>query len=385
MATLIEETGLSYKDVTILPGSAPLKDAPDSTKPEYYDLRTRLAGDVITNTPWIASNMTTVVDEKNAYRYVQNGIFPVIPQFPPIKKRVALIRELRNTAIDTQKFPNANVDSEKRPLIGAAVGYENATKSAIALAEAGASIIIFDSANGYTPGFIKKTSEISDAIKKFRDSHIGSYVAVAAGNVGTADGARDLYEAGADAVKAILSWGAACATGPETAVSTPPVTTGLLIAPVAEHFGKTFWLDGGVRDRYDAVIAASLSHGVMSGYIYVSTDAAPFQFEKDGQRHAIYRGSASEDDRKKREEAYPELYPQRDYKAPEGLNGSVLVKGTLEQMVFEYNRALRTTMWYVRARTLNDFRKYAELLPLSQASEIELKKTTLYTLVNEKK
>lgn len=385
MATLMQETGLSYKDVTILPGTGPKKDAPDSTKPEYYDLRTRLAGDVFTNTPWIASNMTTVVDGNNAQRYIQNGIFPVIPQFPPLEKRVALIRNLRNTVIDTEKFPNANVDSNKRLLIGAAVGYENAVESAIALAEAGASIVVFDSANGYTPGFIKKTNEIADRVKKFRDSNVGSNVAVAAGNVGTADGAKDLYEAGADAVKAILSWGAACATGPETAVSTPPVTTGLWIAPVAEQYGKTFWLDGGVRDRYDAVIAASLSHGVMSGYIYVSTDAAPFQFERNGERRATYRGSASNDDRKQREEAYPELYPQRDYKAPEGLNGSVLIKGTLEQMVFEYNRALRTTMWYVRVTTLDNFRQYAKLLPLSQASEVELKKTTLHRLINEEK
>ncbi len=325
----------------------------------------------------MAANMETVVaTHETMIEFIQAGITPVLHQFGPQKDRVDIVRKVSEHAIDRKKFPLANCDREGRPIIAAAVRFTGAAKAAEELIHAGASIIVLDSANGYTPGFHRHIASIramADTVKRVRDSKHGEHIVIIAGNVATAEGVYELAKSGADGIKVGIGSGFGCGTG-HIGVHVPQLTALAWAHQAASENGATIISDGGIRTPYDYAVALTFSHAVMMGSVLAATieSSAEKKKDKDGTLYANYRGSASNEARRRRSTAHPDDHTFNSYEVNEGYDGWIKVSGSIEDFVTHYNNTLRVVMWYVGVTNLTDLRSHAKLLQLSPESHKDL-------------
>ena len=178
--------------------------------------------------------------------------------------------------VKTEEYPLATKDDEGRLRVGAAVGfYGDAYERAGMLAEAGADVLVVDTAHGHQVKMLDTLSAIADA-------ELG--VPIVAGNVVTAEGVRDLVSAGADIVKVGVGPGAMCTTRMMTAVGRPQFSAVLECAEAARELGAHVWADGGVRYPRDVALAlAAGASQVMVGSWFAGTHESPGDLLIDGE------------------------------------------------------------------------------------------------------
>lgn len=261
------------------------------------------------------------------------------------------------------EFPNAAKDEHGRLLVGAAVGVTSDTfERATALLQAGADLIVIDTAHGHSAGVLRKIKEIRDA---FPDATL------VAGNIATAEGARALFEVGVDVVKVGIGPGSICTTRVVAGVGVPQLTAIYDAASVAREYGKTIIADGGIKYSGDIVKAlAAGGHVVMLGSMLAGTDESPGEFEiYQGRRFKTYRGMGS---LAAMEKGSGDRYFQAGVNeakkmVPEGIEGRVAYKGSVVDIIFQMVGGLRSGMGYVGAPDLQHLRDNAQFIRMSGA------------------
>lgn len=258
-----------------------------------------------------------------------------------------------------QTFTNAAKDSQGRLRVGAAVGVgEDCVERALAVQAAGADAVFIDAATGHT------TRTLS-VIEKLREA-LGDQTPVVAGNVVTADGARDLCDAGASAIKVGVGPGSICTTRVISGVGMPQFTAVQEVASVCRPRGVTVISDGGIRYSGDVVKAiAAGADLVMLGSLLAGTSESPGATVKwQGRTFKEYRGMGS---LKAMRKGAGDRYGQNSSGklVPEGVEARVPYKGLLADVVFQLMGGLRSGMGYVGANNLVELRERARFVRIT--------------------
>jgi len=267
--------------------------------------------------------------------------------------------------IDMQRsYPNACKDGQGRLRVGAAVGVYDFERAG-ALIESDVDLLVVDSAHGHT----KNVIETLRRIKSQWD------IDVIAGNVATKEGCTDLIAAGADAVKVGIGPGSICTTRIISGIGVPQVTAIHAAARAAQDARVPIVADGGIRYSGDITKAiAAGAHAVMVGGLFAGLAESPGdQIIYQGRTFKVYRGMGSLGAMVK---GSSDRYRQgkhegRDKLVPEGVEGRVPFKGSLESFVYQLVGGLRAGMGYCGAHNIEELRKEARFIQISAASARE--------------
>jgi IMP dehydrogenase len=254
-----------------------------------------------------------------------------------------------------KSYPNAVKDTYGRLLIGAGVGITRDLMDRVAaLQTAGADVIALDSAHGHSKGVIRALKDIKKNFKKLN---------VIAGNVGTADGAKALAEAGADAIKVGIGPGSICTTRIVAGAGVPQLTAIMEAYSVLKDKNIPLIADGGIRYTGDMVKALAAGAAcVMMGSIFAGTEESPGEtIIYEGRKFKEYRGMGSlgamatgSSDR-----YFQDVEDDVKKYVPEGIEGRVAYKGTLREVVYQYTGGLRAGMGYCGAKDIDELKKSA--------------------------
>lgn len=261
----------------------------------------------------------------------------------------------------TIKYPLAAKDSQGRLLCGAAVGITaNCLDRVAALVEAKVDVIVLDSAHGHSQNVLNCVQMIKKAYPELQ---------VIAGNVATGEGAKALIEAGADAVKVGIGPGSICTTRVVAGIGVPQITAIMSAYEVAKEFGVPIIADGGIKFSGDMTKAIAAGGNVcMMGSIFAGCDESPGTFELfQGRKYKVYRGMGSI---AAMENGSKDRYFQSDAKklVPEGVEGRVAYKGTVEDTVFQLMGGLRSGMGYCGTPTIEELKEKGRFVKISAAS-----------------
>ncbi|MGK0673235.1 MAG: IMP dehydrogenase [Halothiobacillaceae bacterium] len=269
------------------------------------------------------------------------------------------------TVKDIQKstdFPNACKDEQGRLRVGAAVGTGGDTEARVAaLVEAGADLIVVDTAHGHSQGVLERVRWIK---QHYPD------VDVIGGNIATGEAALALLEAGADAVKVGIGPGSICTTRIVAGVGVPQITAIANVAKALEGTGVPMIADGGIRFSGDVVKAiAAGAHCVMVGGMFAGTEEAPGEVELyQGRSYKAYRGMGSIG---AMQQGSSDRYFQGDKAAdklvPEGIEGRVPYKGPLSAIVHQLMGGLRAGMGYVGCADIEALRHKPSFVRVTSA------------------
>jgi IMP dehydrogenase len=258
------------------------------------------------------------------------------------------------TVKDIQKrvdFPSATKDAQGRLRVGAAVGVgPDAVERAQALVEAGADVLVVDTAHGHSRGVIEMVSRIRSLSGEFE---------LVAGNISTGEAAEALIDAGADGVKAGQGPGAICTTRVVAGVGVPQITAIYDIAETASRHGVPVIADGGITSSGDVATAiAAGADTVMLGSMLAGTDETPGEvIVVQGERFKTYRGMGSLGAMKARSFS-KDRYFQGDVEdveklVPEGIEARVPYKGPVGAVLHQIVGGLRQAMGYCGAPTID--------------------------------
>jgi IMP dehydrogenase len=267
----------------------------------------------------------------------------------------------------TQNFPNACKDGRGRLRVGAAVGVHDYER-ADSLIRAGVDVLVVDSAHGHSRNVI-------ETVRELKKKHA---IDIIAGNVATAEGAKALADAGADAVKAGIGPGSICTTRVVSGVGVPQMSAIANAAKGLRGAGVPVIADGGVRYSGDITKAlAGGAHAVMIGGLFAGLAESPGQtILYRGRSFKAYRGmgslgammSGSADRYQQGDRAAAGDRASNGKLVPEGVEGRVPFKGPLSPFVFQLVGGVRSGMGYVGARTLDELRAKARFIQVTGAS-----------------
>jgi len=258
-----------------------------------------------------------------------------------------------------KKFPNANKDKHGRLRVGAAIGVGQLDR-ATALVEAGVDVIVLDSAHGHSQGIIDTLKEIKANLD----------VDVIAGNIASGAAAKDLIEAGADAVKVGIGPGSICTTRIVTGVGVPQISAIDEVAQVANPLGVPVIADGGIRFSGDVAKALAVgASSIMLGSALAGTYEAPGEMILfNGRQFKEYRGMGSIGAMTKGStDRYFQEGTASDKLVPEGIEGRVPYRGKIESVVHQMIGGLRASMGYCGSKDIKTFWEKAEFVEITSA------------------
>jgi len=286
-----------------------------------------------------------------------------IEKLPVVNKQGKLVGLITyRDILQLSNYPNAVKDSMGRLLAGAALGItSDVLERAEALQHVGVDIVSLDSAHGHTKGVI-------DTVKKLRKAF--KHLQIIAGNVGTAAGAIALADAGANCVKVGIGPGSICTTRIVAGAGVPQLTAIMETSEALKGRNVPVIGDGGIRYTGDMVKAlAAGANCVMMGSVFAGVEESPGQtIIYEGRKFKEYRGMGSlgamvegSSDRyfQDAEDGIKKL-------VPEGIEGRVAYKGTLQEAVFQFTGGLRSGMGYCGAKNITELQK-ASFVKISNA------------------
>ena len=259
------------------------------------------------------------------------------------------------------KYPLSSKDSKGRLLCGAALGITaNVLDRAQELVNAHVDVVVLDSAHGHSANVLNCVRMIKE---KFPD------LQVIAGNVATAEATKALIEAGADAVKVGIGPGSICTTRVVAGIGVPQITAVMDCYSVAKEYGIPIIADGGIKYSGDMTKAIAAGANVcMMGSMFAGCDESPGTFELyQGRKYKVYRGMGSI---AAMENGSKDRYFQSDAKklVPEGVEGRVAYKGSVEDTVFQLMGGLRSGMGYCGAKDIEYLKENGRFIKISAAS-----------------
>lgn len=259
------------------------------------------------------------------------------------------------------KYPNSAKDAKGRLLCGAAIGITaNVLDRTAALVEAHVDAVVLDSAHGHSGNVLHCIHTIKEHYPELQ---------VIAGNVATGEAARALIEAGADAVKVGIGPGSICTTRVVAGIGVPQITAVMDCYQVAKRYGIPIIADGGIKYSGDMTKAIAAGANVcMMGSMFAGCDESPGTFELyQGRKYKVYRGMGSI---AAMENGSKDRYFQSNAKklVPEGVEGRVAYKGSVEDTVFQLIGGLKSGMGYCGTATIEDLKEKGRFVKISAAS-----------------
>lgn len=315
----------------------------------------RKIGEVMTKAPLITAKEGTSLEEAKEIMHKHR-----IEKLPIVDKDYVLKGLI--TIKDIQKkieYPNANTDELGRLRVGGAIGVGQLDR-AKALSEAGADVLVLDSAHGHSKNIIKTLESIK------RDMSID----VVVGNVVTPEATHDLIQAGADAVKVGIGPGSICTTRIVAGVGMPQISAVAGCAEVGRKAGVPIIADGGIK--YSGDIAKALAVGassVMVGSLLAGTEESPGDLLLyQGRQYKSYRGMGSIGAMTKgSSDRYFQEGTAQDKLVPEGIEGRVPYRGRIGDVIHQLVGGLRSSMGYLGSPDIPTLWERAEFVEITSA------------------
>jgi IMP dehydrogenase len=271
--------------------------------------------------------------------------------------------------LKSEDFPNACKDEQGRLRSAAAVGTSADTDDRVAaLVEAGVDVVIVDTAHGHHQGVIDKVA----SIKKRHGE-----VSVVGGNIGTAQAARDLAAAGADAVKVGIGPGSICTTRIVTGVGVPQISAVSNVVDALKDTSVCVISDGGIRYSGDiAKVIAAGANVVMVGSLLAGSEEAPGEVELyQGRSYKSYRGMGSlgamSHSQGSSDRYFQDGKAGQEKLVPEGIEGRVPYKGPMAAIVHQLMGGLRSSMGYTGCADIEQMRTKAQFVKITGAGMSE--------------
>jgi len=313
---------------------------------------------VMTSTNLITAPVGTTLEE--AERILQKHRIEKLPVVDKNGKLRGLI-----TFKDIQKkkrHPNACKDKLGRLRVGAAVGVTADTFDRVtALISAGVDVIVVDTAHGHSQGVLKMVKAIRS---KFD-------VDLIAGNVATAEGARDLIRTGVDAIKVGIGPGSICTTRVVAGVGIPQITAIIECAKVAARSKVPIIADGGVKQTGDIAKAiAAGADSVMIGGLFAGVEETPGEtILYEGRSYKVYRGMGSLGAMKEgsKDRYFQDTEDDIKKLVPEGIEGRMPFKGPLSDTLYQMVGGLRAAMGYCGCHTIPEMKAKAQFVRMTEA------------------
>ena len=257
-----------------------------------------------------------------------------------------------------ERYPNAAKDEKGRLLCGAAIGVTvDVVERAGALLAAGADVLVLDSAHGHSQGIINCVKKVKEAYPEAQ---------LIAGNIATSEAARDLIEAGADAIKVGIGPGSICTTRVVAGIGVPQITAIMNAYSVAMEYGIPVIADGGIKYSGDLPKAiAAGANVIMVGSLLAGCEESPGDTEiYQGRQFKVYRGMGS---LAAMEKGSKDRYFQENARklVPEGVEGRVPYKGPLADTVFQLMGGLRAGMGYCGSATVEELKVKGQFVKMS--------------------
>jgi len=298
---------------------------------------------------------TTLKDAEEILRQHKIEKLPIVDDEMHLKGLIT-IKDIEKAV----QYPNTARDKYDRLLVGAALGVTNdCIERATALVNAGVDVVVLDSAHGHSKNIVAKLKEIKEA---FPD------LPVIAGNIATGEAARDLIEAGADAVKVGIGPGSICTTRVVAGIGVPQITAIMDVYEVAKEYDIPVIADGGIK--YSGDLSKAVAAGaevIMLGSLLAGCDESPGEFEiYQGRRFKTYRGMGS---LAAMEKGSKDRYFQTGSKklVPEGVEGRVPYKGPVSDTVFQLLGGLRAGMGYCGAKDISVMKDNCQFVKITGA------------------
>lgn len=282
-----------------------------------------------------------------------------IKKLPIVNKKNILIGLINIKDINNiDKFPNACKDKKGYLRVGAAVGIDETTLMRVEkLIKVGVDVIVVDSAHGHSQGII-------DMVKKIKNFF--PIIDLIVGNVVTAKGALDLIAAGADAIKVGIGSGSICTTRVITGVGIPQITAINDVYEICKLKGIPVIADGGIKYSGDVVKALAVgASAVMMGSVFASTfEAFGEEIIIEDKKYKTYMGMGSISSMKKG--SFNHYLQNKNCKlVPEGVEGRVLLKGKLSDVLFQFIGGLRSGFGYCGAKNITMLQKTVQFVEIS--------------------
>ncbi|AUB32105.1 IMP dehydrogenase [Spiroplasma floricola] len=312
---------------------------------------------VMTKKNLITGNPSTTLEQAKAI-LLKNRI----EKLPIVDKNNILVGLITTKDIDKAiDHPNACKDLKGRLRVGAAVGVgSDSIERVDALVKAQVDVIVIDSAHGHSKGIL-------EVIKKIRAKY--KNLDIIAGNICTAEGAKALYEAGANAVKVGVGPGSICTTRVVAGVGVPQITAISEVFNWAQDKDLTIIADGGIKYSGDIVKAlAGGAHSVMMGSIFAGTEESPGEeIIANGKKYKTYVGMGSLAAMKR---GSSDRYFQKGAKklVPEGIEARVPFKGKIKDVIFQLMGGLKSGMGYTGSETIEHLRLNTKFVKITNAS-----------------
>ena len=321
---------LTFDDVLLLPRYS-------SVVPSNTNLDVKLSNSISLKVPFISSAMDTVTESKMAISMARNGGLGVIHRNLDINSQVKEIKKVKRYDL----------------MVGAAIGTsKNELLRAKKLIDCGTDILVIDTAHGHS----KNVLNVLEKIKKFSKK-----TTMCVGNIATYEVAKSLYNSGADVLKVGIGPGSICTTRMVAGIGVPQITA---IMNVKKALGKTkikIISDGGIKFSGDIIKAiAAGADAIMMGSIFAGSEESPGKkFKIKNKTYKLYRGMGSIG---AMSSGSSERYFQKKYKdkskfVPEGVESRVLYKGSVNEIIYQLQGGLRSSMGYIGAQKLSEVNK----------------------------
>jgi IMP dehydrogenase len=347
--------GLTFNDVLLVPQYSEFL-------PKDVSVKTTLAG-LVLPIPVLSSAMDTVTEAPLAIALANAGGLGILHKNLSIEEQAKHVQTVKQT---THTGADPALDSKNRLLVGAAVGVsDDSLQRVAALVDAGVDIITIDSAHGHSKGVI-------DTVKAVRNAYPN--LPIIGGNVVTKEAAKALIEAGASAIKVGVGPGSICTTRIVAGVGVPQVTAVMDVAEVTKAHQVDLIADGGIQTSGDLVKAlAAGASVVMLGGLLAATEEAPGELViKDGKRYKTYEGMGSLSAMKRgSKDRYFQTHTEAKKLVAEGVEGLVLEKGPLADVVYQLIGGLRQGMGYCGAKNVPMLQANASFVQVTAAGVAE--------------
>lgn len=319
------------------------------------DMTKKIRGEMTSENLVTAPVGTTLEQAKEILRAHKIEKLPIVDDKYALKGLIT-IKDIEKA----YTYPNTARDERGRLLCGAAIGATaDVLERAAALLEAGADVLVLDSAHGHSHNIMKSVAKVKAAFPSAQ---------VIAGNVATAEATEALIDAGADCVKIGIGPGSICTTRVVAGIGVPQITAVLSAAEAAAKHGIPIISDGGIKYSGDIVKAlAAGAQVVMLGSLLAGCDESPGEDEIfQGRRFKVYRGMGSLAAMAK---GSRDRYFQESNKklVPEGVEGRVPHKGSVSETIYQLCGGLKSGMGYCGAENLEELVKRGKFVKISAA------------------
>lgn len=338
------ELALTFDDVLLVPQAS-------SVLPKETNLATRLTPEIKLAIPLVSAAMDTVTESKMAIAMARGGGIGIIH---------------KNMSIDEQSDQVHKVKKESL-IVGAAIGVtQKEIERATSLINAGVDVVCVDTAHGHSMSVVEMVALLRKKYKK---------LPIVAGNIATAEAACSLIEAGASALKVGVGPGSICTTRIVCGCGIPQISAIAEVAKISRKAKVPIIADGGIKHSGDVVKAiAAGAETVMLGSLFAGTDEAPGDVMLfHGRSFKVYRGMGSVSAMQR---GSKERYFQSDVEdvtkfVPEGVEGRVPYRGSLQDVIYHLVGGLKGGMGYVGAKTINDLITKSKFVRITKAGLLE--------------